>query len=78
MHCHRNTQPAYAWEPEKGSHVGVMKRSGEAKDIVWFRGENCYVFHVMNAWEDGNRWGLKVGALYVSILGFQLLPDFGS
>ena len=32
-----------------------MKRNGSANDIVWFRGENCYVFHVMNAWEDGNR-----------------------
>jgi carotenoid cleavage dioxygenase len=48
-------QPAYAWEPEKGAYVGVMKRSGAAKDIVWFRAESCFVFHVMNAWEDGNR-----------------------
>jgi carotenoid cleavage dioxygenase len=48
-------QPAYAWEPEKGAHVGVMKRNGAAKDIVWFRAESCYVFHVMNAWEDGER-----------------------
>jgi len=52
-------QPAYAWEPDKGAFVGVMKRqgsgSGSANDIVWFRGESCYVFHVMNAWEDGSR-----------------------
>jgi carotenoid cleavage dioxygenase len=52
-------QPAYAWEPDKGAFVGVMKRqgptSGSAKDIVWFRAESCYVFHVMNAWEDGSR-----------------------
>ena len=52
-------QPAYAWEPEKGAFVGVMKRQGSgsdsAPDIVWFRGESCYVFHVMNAWEDGSR-----------------------
>ena len=48
-------KPAYAWEPDKGAYVGVMKRSGTANDIVWFRGEACYVFHVMNAWEDGSR-----------------------
>src|ERR1700742_1924481 len=48
-------QPAYAWEPEKGAYVGVMKRNASANDIIWFRGENCYVFHVMNAWEEGNR-----------------------
>jgi carotenoid cleavage dioxygenase-like enzyme len=51
----RAGQPAYAWEPDKGAFVGVMKRSGDVKDIVWFRAESCYVFHVMNAWEDGNR-----------------------
>ncbi len=48
-------KPPYAWEPDKGAYVGVMKRSGSAKDIVWFRAENCYVFHVMNAWEEGDR-----------------------
>ena len=48
-------QPAYAWEPDKGAYVGVMKRNAPAKDIVWFRAESCFVFHVMNAWEEGNR-----------------------
>jgi carotenoid cleavage dioxygenase len=48
-------KPPYAWEPEKGAYVGVMKRTGSAKDIVWFRAESCYVFHVMNAWEEGDR-----------------------
>ena len=48
-------RPPYAWEPDKGAYVGVMKRSGATKDIVWFRGESCFIFHVMNAWEDGNR-----------------------
>jgi carotenoid cleavage dioxygenase-like enzyme len=48
-------KPPYAWEPDKGAYVGVMKRNGSTNDIVWFRGANCYVFHVMNAWEDGDR-----------------------
>lgn len=48
-------QPAYAWEPDKGSYVGVMARSGATSDIRWFRAEACYVFHVLNAWDDGNR-----------------------
>ncbi|MBN8942635.1 MAG: carotenoid oxygenase family protein [Rhizobiales bacterium] len=50
----RSGRPAFAWEPEKGAYVGVMKRGGKASDMVWFRGEACYVFHVMNAWEDGD------------------------
>src|SRR5262245_11905586 len=47
-------RPAYAWEPAKGAYVGVMKRDGSTKDIRWFRGEACYVFHTMNAWEEGD------------------------
>jgi carotenoid cleavage dioxygenase len=46
--------PPYAWEPGKGAFVGVMKRDGSARDIRWFRGEACYVFHTMNAWEEGD------------------------
>lgn len=51
----RSGRPPYAWEPDKGSYVGVMKRGGSADDIKWFRAEACYVFHVMNAWDEGDR-----------------------
>jgi carotenoid cleavage dioxygenase-like enzyme len=61
--------PAYAWEPEKGAYVGVMKRNGAAKDITWFRGQNCYVFHVMNAWEDGSR-------IIADVMQFEEAPLF--
>ncbi len=45
----------YVWDPSKGSHVGVMKRSGTARDMIWFEGEPCFVFHVMNAWDEAGR-----------------------
>ncbi len=48
-------QPAFAWEPDKGTHVGVMPRSGTAADIQWFETDPCYVFHPMNAFSDGNQ-----------------------
>jgi len=47
----------------------VMKRNGSAKDIIWFRGENCYVFHVMNAWEDGSR-------IVADVMQFEEAPLF--
>ncbi|UYO55035.1 carotenoid oxygenase family protein [Rhodopseudomonas palustris] len=47
-------KPPYAWEPRKGSYVGVMPRSGSVRNIRWFRTEPCFVFHVMNAWDEGN------------------------
>ncbi len=26
-------KPAYAWEPEKGSHIGIMRRDGSVETI---------------------------------------------
>ncbi len=47
--------PVYAWEPEKGVHIGIMPRNGSVKDLRWFRGEPGYVFHPMNAHSDGDK-----------------------
>jgi len=46
-----------------------MKRNGSAGDIVWFRAESCYVFHVMNAWEEGNR-------IVADVMQFEEAPLF--
>jgi carotenoid cleavage dioxygenase-like enzyme len=62
-------QPPYAWEPDKGAYVGMVKRNGSAEDIVWFRGESCYVFHVMNAWEEGGR-------IIADVMQFEEAPLF--
>jgi carotenoid cleavage dioxygenase len=47
----------YSWNPRYPARVGVMPRdghsaSGSAK-VRWFEVEPCYVFHPMNAYEDG-------------------------
>lgn len=44
-----------AWEPDKGSHFGVMPRNGSAADVKWFNMEARFMFHMMNGWSDGNR-----------------------
>jgi carotenoid cleavage dioxygenase-like enzyme len=46
--------PAFAWEPEKGAFVGVMDRQASVETIRWFELPPCYVFHPMNAWEEGS------------------------
>jgi carotenoid cleavage dioxygenase-like enzyme len=48
-------KPAFAWEPAKGSYVGVMKRDAAVSTIRWFQCEPCYVFHPLNAYEEDNR-----------------------
>lgn len=47
--------PPFAWEPEKPSLVGVMARDADVGTIRWFQTETCYVFHVMNAWDEDGR-----------------------
>ncbi len=48
-------QPAFAWEPEKGTHIGVMPRNGSISDLRWFETDPCFVFHPMNAYSTGDR-----------------------
>ncbi len=62
-------KPAYAWEPAKGSHVGVMRRDGSVKDLRWFRSEACYVFHPMNAREEGDK-------IVAEVMQYEAAPLF--
>lgn len=48
-------KPPFGWEPELGSRVGVMARSAKVDTIRWFNADPCYVFHPMNAWEEGDK-----------------------
>jgi len=47
--------PAFAWEPEKGAFIGVMARNASVETVRWFETDPCYVFHPMNAWEEGSQ-----------------------
>jgi carotenoid cleavage dioxygenase len=62
-------KPPFAWEPEKGSHVGVMRRDGAVSTIRWFNTEACYVFHPLNAWEEGDK-------LYCDVMRYDVAPLF--
>lgn len=48
-----NTGYPYRWNPHYPARIGVMPREGGNADVRWFDVEPCYVFHPMNAYEDG-------------------------
>ncbi|WP_425566224.1 carotenoid oxygenase family protein [Sporichthya brevicatena] len=50
----------YRWDPNYPARVGVMPRTGTAKDVRWFEIEPCYVFHPLNAYDDGDKLVLDV------------------
>jgi carotenoid cleavage dioxygenase len=44
----------YSWNPKHPARVGVMPRDGSNADVRWFDVEPCFVFHPMNAYDDGD------------------------
>jgi len=50
----------YSWNPKYPARVGVMPRDGANGDVRWFDVEPCYVFHPMNAYDDGDTVVLDV------------------
>ncbi len=44
----------FRWTPEAGSRIGVMPRQGNDGDITWIGIDPVYVFHVLNAYDDGD------------------------
>jgi carotenoid cleavage dioxygenase-like enzyme len=62
-------QPPFAWEPDKGSHIGVMRRDAGVETMRWFTTDPCYVFHPMNMWEDG-------GKIFADVMQYETAPLF--
>ena len=42
----------YRWQEGYRSRVGLLPRDGDSTEVVWHDVESCYVFHVMNAYDD--------------------------
>jgi carotenoid cleavage dioxygenase len=49
-----------SWDPAYGARVGVMPRDGGDADVRWSEIDLCYVYHPMNAYDDGDRVVLDV------------------
>ena len=66
----RRGGPMLAWEPQRPSLLGVMPRDGEGRDIVWYEGEACCVFHPLNAYDDED------GAIVADMMRYDAGPGF--
>ena len=64
-----NGKPPFGWEPEMGSRVGVMARNAGVETIRWFSTDPCYVFHPMNAWEEGTK-------IHADVMQYRTAPLF--
>jgi carotenoid cleavage dioxygenase len=62
--------PPFAWEPEKGVHLGILPRhGGKTEDIRWVEMDVNFVFHFMNGFD-------KDGVITVDCCQFESAPLF--
>jgi carotenoid cleavage dioxygenase len=62
------------FQPELGARIGVLPRMGTAKQMRWFSIPSCWVYHTLNAYEEGDtvvlygsrrkEWGKSPAVLY--------------
>lgn len=50
----------YAWNVGHAARVGLIPLGGPGRDVRWFEVEPCYVFHPLNAYDDGEHVVLDV------------------
>jgi carotenoid cleavage dioxygenase-like enzyme len=62
-------KPPFGWEPELGGRIGLLARDKGIETIRWLSTDPCYVFHPMNAWEEGD-------TLYADVMQYAQAPLF--
>ena len=60
--------------PDIPARFGVLGRRAEGSTIRWFEAEPCFVYHVANAWEEGDEV-VMVGCRFVTPTQLNGAPD---
>lgn len=47
-------RPGIRWEPSNGSRIGIMERDDLHAPVRWFELDNFWMFHILNAYDDGD------------------------
>jgi carotenoid cleavage dioxygenase-like enzyme len=45
----------YGWNPAHPARVGLLPREGTVREVRWCEVDPCWVFHTLNAYDDGDR-----------------------
>ncbi|MGW1373277.1 carotenoid oxygenase family protein [Streptomyces sp. NPDC002446] len=53
VHDRRHPGLPYRWDPEYGARLGVLRRDDPFGEVRWLAIDPCYVFHALNAHDDG-------------------------
>ena len=48
------TSLPYSWDRDYPARLGLLPRDGDSADVRWFEIDPCFVFHTLNAYEEGD------------------------
>jgi carotenoid cleavage dioxygenase-like enzyme len=68
----------YTWKPDRAARVGLIPLGGSGADVRWFEVAPCYVFHPLNAHDDGDQVVLDVVRYDRMFDAVRLGPDDGA
>jgi carotenoid cleavage dioxygenase-like enzyme len=60
---------------DQPARFGVVPRRGRGDEIKWFETDTCYIYHVINTWEDGDE--VVMTACMMTPNGFAPNPEYG-
>jgi len=63
-------KPPFAWEPDKGTHIAFIPRTGSVADAKWVTAPASYVFHPMNHFETSD------GKVVIDVMKYDVAPLF--
>jgi len=63
-----NGNSSFAWEPDKGTQIAFIPRSGTVADAKWVTVPACYVFHPMNHFETAQ------GHVIIDVMKYNVPP----
>lgn len=60
---------------DQPARFGVVPRRGRGDEIKWFETDSCYIYHVINTWEEGDE--VIMTACMMTPNGFAPNPEYG-
>ena len=73
----QTSDPFVSWQPDLGARFGVIDRYAAGDTVDWYEIDPCFVYHFMNAWDDGDKIEL-VCARWPRLLFDAAEMDLGS
>jgi carotenoid cleavage dioxygenase-like enzyme len=60
---------------DQPARFGIVPRRGTGDEIRWFETDTCYIYHVINTWEEGDE--VVMTACMMVPNGMKLNPEYG-